>query len=202
MSQGQKRSQAKKCALFLDRDGVINFDFGYVHRIEEFEFVPGIFELVRFAVHDLDWLVIVATNQSGIGRGLFDESAYDALTEWMCERFRAERAPLTRVYHCPYHATLGIGAYRTDHPWRKPKPGMILQAAEDFDLDLSSCVSIGDTMSDMEAAMAAGIPTRIRVLGNGTASDSPVPSHRVVKNLSEALTVLRERFDMQPRGEK
>src|SRR2546423_9163534 len=88
-------------ALFLDRDGVINIDHGYVHRVDEFEFLPGIFDLVRYAVRELDWPVVVVTNQAGIGRGLFDEKAFESLTSWMCERFAREGAPLTRAYHCP-----------------------------------------------------------------------------------------------------
>src|SRR5262249_53594922 len=114
-------------ALFIDRDGVINVDHGYVHRIDQFEFLPVIFELARFVPGEMRWLIIVATNQSGIGRGYFDEQAYDKLTQWMCERFQQEGAPLARVYHCPYHAKYGIGAYKIDHPWRKPHPGMFLQ---------------------------------------------------------------------------
>jgi D-glycero-D-manno-heptose 1,7-bisphosphate phosphatase len=180
----------KRRALFLDRDGVINIDRGYVHRIDEFEFVPGIVELVRFAAHELAWPVIVTTNQSGIGRGLFDEAAFQELTRWMCERFKAEGAPLTRVYHCPYHPVHGIGDYKRDHPWRKPNAGMILQAACDFDLDLPNCALVGDDMRDMEAAAVAGIGLRIRVAG----ADHPSGAdHHDVRDLSEALAVLRAR---------
>ena len=90
-------------ALFLDRDGVINVDRGYVHRPDQFEFVPGIFALARFWTNELRRPIVVVTNQSGIGRGYFDESAYADLTRWMCDRFAAERAAIARVYHCPYH---------------------------------------------------------------------------------------------------
>ena len=180
-------------ALFLDRDGVINVDRDYVHRIDAFEFVPGIFELVRFAVHDLRWPVIVTTNQSGIGRGMFDEASYQALTRWMCERFKAEDAPLTRVYHCPYHPLHGIGDYKREHPWRKPNPGMILQAAADFDLDLSTCALVGDSMRDIEAAAAAGIVLRIRVAPNGPNGPDGGADHHHVGDLDQALQVLRAR---------
>jgi len=84
-------------ALFLDRDGVINVDRGSVHRADEFEFVPGIFELARFWTNELRRPIVVVTNQSGIGRGYFDENAYADLTRWMCERFEAERTAITRV---------------------------------------------------------------------------------------------------------
>jgi D-glycero-D-manno-heptose 1,7-bisphosphate phosphatase len=120
-------------ALFLDRDGVINVDRGYTHRPDQFEFVPGIFELARFWTNELRRLIVVVTNQSGIGRGYFDECAYEDLTRWMCDRFEAERTAIARVYHCPYHPLHGIGEYRRDHPWRKPNPGMIFPLCADGD---------------------------------------------------------------------
>jgi D-glycero-D-manno-heptose 1,7-bisphosphate phosphatase len=144
-------------ALFLDRDGVINVDLGYIHRSDQFEFVPGIFELARFWTNELRRPIVVVTNQSGIGRGYFDENAYADLTRWMCERFEAERTAITRVYHCPYHPLDGIGEYRRNHPWRKPKPGMLLQAASDLGLDPACCAILGDKMSVMEAGAAAGM---------------------------------------------
>jgi D-glycero-D-manno-heptose 1,7-bisphosphate phosphatase len=178
-------------ALFLDRDGVINIDRGYVHRPDQFEFVPGIFELVRFAVHQLAWPVVVTTNQSGIGRGLFDEAAFQKLTDWMCHRFRQEQAPITRVYHCPYHPLHGIGAYRLDHDWRKPKPGMLLQAAADLDLDLPRSALIGDRIDDILAGTQAGVALLIRMVPHPRAPDAGDPPHLVVRTPSEALSVLR-----------
>ena len=130
-------------ALFLDRDGVINVDHGYIHRSDQFEFVPGIFELARFWTNEVRRPIVVVTNQSGIGRGYFDENAYADLTRWMCERFEAERTAITRVYHCPYHPLDGIGEYRRDHAWRKPEPGMLLQAASDLGLDPAHCAILG-----------------------------------------------------------
>ncbi len=185
-------------ALFLDRDGVINVDHGYVHRIDEFEFLPGIFDLVRFAVHELDWPVIVVTNQAGIGRGLFDEKAFEALTLWMCERFARERAPLTRIYHCPFHPELGIGLYRRDHPWRKPNPGMVLEAQSDLNLDVGRSVLIGDKLSDIQCAEAAGIGFRILL---GPDSQGRTASQAVaVRDLPEALALLRARFPASARA--
>src|SRR5215471_3966518 len=177
-------------ALFLDRDGVINVDHGYVHRVDRFEFVPGIFDLVRFWTNDLQQPVVVATNQSGIGRGYFDERAYADLTDWMRERFAAERAPIARVYHCPYHPQHGVGEYRRDHPWRKPNPGMFLQAASDLDLDLAQSAILGDKINDIEAGEAAGIGLRILVASCGTKKGAGAPSHEVVPDLGEALALL------------
>jgi D-glycero-D-manno-heptose 1,7-bisphosphate phosphatase len=181
-----------KPALFLDRDGVINRDTGYVGRVDEFEFIPGIFELVRFAGDKLGWPVIVTTNQSGIGRGLFDEAAYQELTRWMCERFRTERAPLAAVYHCPYHPEHGIGSYRREHPWRKPQPGMMLQAAADHGIDLAGSALIGDGRRDIEAGAAAGIGLLVRLDLDGRTQ--PAPAQIVVRNLAEALELLKNRF--------
>ncbi len=176
-------------ALFLDRDGVINANCGYVHRIDQFAFVPGIFELTRFTANTLRWPIIVVTNQSGIGRGYFGEQAYDTLTRWMCARFEAEQAPLAGVYHCPYHPEHGIGGYRRDHPWRKPNPGMILQAAADFSLDLARSAIIGDALSDIEAGAAAGVGLRIRIGAHD--DDVEEPPHHVAADLAEALALLR-----------
>lgn len=179
-------------ALFIDRDGIINVDHGYVHRIEQFEFIPGIFELTRFVSSELGWPIIVATNQSGIGRGYFDEQAFDLLTRWMCERFRQEGAPLTRVYHCPYHPEHGIGAYRADHPWRKPRPGMLLQAADDYGISLADSVLVGDTMTDIEAGAAAGIRRLIRVTDREPEGRKQAPAHTSVADLQAALRLIKD----------
>jgi D-glycero-D-manno-heptose 1,7-bisphosphate phosphatase len=181
-------------ALFLDRDGVINVDHGYVHRPDQFEFVSGIFELARFWTNELRRPIVVVTNQSGIGRGYFDERAYADLTRWMCDRFAAERAAIARVYHCPYHPEHGIGAYRRDHAWRKPNPGMIVQAASDLGLDLARSAIIGDTRSDIEAGAAGGIGLRILVASCPSKDDEGGPSHEVVADLAQALALLRTRF--------
>jgi D-glycero-D-manno-heptose 1,7-bisphosphate phosphatase len=181
-------------ALFLDRDGVINVDRGYIHRSDQFAFIPGIFELARFWTNELRRLIIVVTNQSGIGRGYFGECAYEDLTQWMCNRFEAEHISIARVYHCPYHPLHGIGEYRRDHPWRKPNPGMILQAVSDLDLDPAQSALLGDKISDIEAGEAAGIGLRILVAPCGAKNGAGAPSHEVVADLGEALALLRSHF--------
>jgi len=183
----------RRAAVFLDRDGVINVDHGYVHQIDRFEFLPGIFELARFVATELRWPLIVTTNQAGIGRGYFSEAAYEELTKWMCERFAAAAAPIARVYHCPYHPEAGRAEFRRDHPWRKPRPGMILQAAQDFDLDLKRSIMIGDRMSDMECAAQAGIEVRILLDPHGIEPAQHLPAHDIVRDLPEALALLRAR---------
>ena len=150
----------KNKALFLDRDGVINLYHPYICSQEMFHFQEGIFELCRDAQR-LGYLVLVVTNQSGIARGYYNESQFLALTDWMVRKFSEEQIRIDRVYYAPYHPTEGIGRYRLDSSDRKPKPGMLLRARDDFNLDLTSSVLIGDRFDDIQAAEAAGVGTKI-----------------------------------------
>ena len=152
----------KRPALFLDRDGVINVDHGYVHRPDQFEFIDGIFDLCRRA-RDLGYLIVVVTNQAGIGRGYYTEQAFHELTEWMKQRFRDEGIDIAAVYFCPHHAEHGVGMYRSECEWRKPNPGMLLAAAREHGIDLSVSVLVGDKVSDIEAGRRAGLNSVIRV---------------------------------------
>lgn len=145
-----------KRALFLDRDGVINVDHGYVCRPEEFEFIDGIFDLCRHA-KALGYLLVVVTNQAGIGRGYYTEDDFARLTEWMCSVFKEEAAPIDRVYFCPTHPEHGIGRYKLDSPMRKPGPGMLLQARDELGIDLGASIFLGDKATDMQAGQAAGV---------------------------------------------
>ncbi len=150
-------------ALFLDRDGVINAEKNYVHRIDDFEFIEGIFELCTLA-QTLEFKLIIITNQAGIGRGYYTVADYERLTEWMTEQFANHGVQIHRVYYCPYHPTAGIGEYRRDSFDRKPNPGMILKAQKEFDLDLSRSVLVGDKDSDLEAGRAAGVRYNLKLL--------------------------------------
>lgn len=149
-------------ALFLDRDGVINTELRYVYSREDFHFQDGIFELCQ-AARALGYLLVVVTNQAGIARGYFRESEFIKLTEWMIREFDQRRIPIARVYYCPYHPVYGVGQYKFDSADRKPRPGMLLRARMELDLDLASSMLIGDKLSDIGAAEAAGVGTRILV---------------------------------------
>ncbi len=142
--------------LFLDRDGVVNEDRGYVHRREDFVFMPRIFEFLR-AAQDDGWRLIVVTNQSGVGRGMYSASDYAEIDAWMRERFRREGITIDATLACFVHPTEGMGEYRRGSFWRKPNPGMILEAALRLNLDLSRSAMIGDGERDIQAAEAAGI---------------------------------------------
>ncbi|GLS03831.1 D,D-heptose 1,7-bisphosphate phosphatase [Chitiniphilus shinanonensis] len=148
----------KRPALFLDRDGVINVDHGYVYQAENFSFLPGIFELVQFA-NKLNYLVIVVTNQSGIGRGYYTEKDFHKLMTWMKARFKEHEAEIDGIYFCPFHPEYGVGEYRRTSDLRKPGPGMIMCAADDFGIDLSHSIMVGDNITDMQAGLAAGVGT-------------------------------------------
>jgi D-glycero-D-manno-heptose 1,7-bisphosphate phosphatase len=147
-------------ALFLDRDGVINVDYGYVHRIKDFKFIDGIFDLCR-AAKKLDYLLIVVTNQAGIGRGLYTESDFFALTEWMKYCFENEGCPLTDVYFCPFHPEFGVGQYKKDSFDRKPNPGMLVKAIQKYRIDTDKSILIGDNESDLKAGLSANISKNI-----------------------------------------
>lgn len=142
--------------MFLDRDGVINVDTGYVYRISDFIFIDGIFQLARAAISK-GYLLFVITNQAGIGRGYYSEADFQVVTTWMLDIFEAEGVHLEKVYFSPYHPVFGMGEYKKDHFSRKPHPGMLLEAKSQFDLDLSESILIGDKISDIEAGNAAGI---------------------------------------------
>jgi D-glycero-D-manno-heptose 1,7-bisphosphate phosphatase len=147
-------------AVFLDRDGVINHNYGYVHTRENFEFIEGIFELARHA-HCQNYKLIVVTNQAGIGRGYYTEAEFHQLNDWMCQQFSAAGGPIERVYFSAYHPTAGLGQYLKDDISRKPNPGMILQAQKELAIDLSRSVLIGDKASDIQAGIAARVGTNL-----------------------------------------
>ena len=143
-------------ALFLDRDGVINIDYGYVYKIINFDFRPEIFEICKIALEH-KYKIIIVTNQSGIGRKLYSEKDFLLLNEYMIREFEKKLITISCTYYCPYHPTEGKGKYLKDSFFRKPNPGMILKASRDFDIDLKESFMIGDKDSDYEAARRANL---------------------------------------------
>ena len=170
-------------ALFLDRDGVINKEINYLHKIEDFEFIDGIFDLCRTAV-ERNYRIIVVTNQSGIARGYYNEKDLETLTKWMMREFAGRGIEISRVYACPHLINADLESYRRDCHARKPNPGMLLQAQKDFNLDLSKCIFIGDNECDMEAGLRAGIDNLI--LLNENAPENLDPRINIVSNLYQA----------------
>jgi len=138
-------------ALFLDRDGTINTEKHYVYKKEDIVFLPGIFELLKKYLND-GYLIFIISNQSGIARGFYSEEDYSKLTSWMLNEFELKGIHITKVYHCPHHPTI-TGPCNC----RKPKPGLILQAIEEFNINPEASVLIGDKKSDILAGENAGI---------------------------------------------
>jgi D-glycero-D-manno-heptose 1,7-bisphosphate phosphatase len=162
-----RMSTALARAVFLDRDGVINVERNYVHRIEDFAFLPGVFEGLAM-LRDAGLRLVVVTNQAGIGRGLYDEAAYQRLTTHMRDRLRERGIELAGVYHCPHHPTAGIGEYLRGCDCRKPGPGLLLQAARELSIDLAQSALVGDKLSDVQAGRASGLG-RCVLVGTGHA---------------------------------
>ena len=147
---------ATRPAVFLDRDGVINKDKGYVHKIDEFHFIDGVFDACR-EMSKAGYRLIIITNQAGIARGYYTEDDFHLLTKWMLNEFRKHGIQIDGVYHCPHHPVHGVGDNRRDCDCRKPAPGMILRAAKEHSLDLSHSILVGDKTIDIEAGRAAGV---------------------------------------------
>lgn len=160
-------------ALFLDRDGVINKEVNYLHKIEDFEFLPYVFETCRRFIA-AGYQIIIITNQAGIGRGYYSEAQYQALTDWMLAEFTANQITITKVYHCPHHPTDALGDYKTKCDCRKPQPGMLLRAAKEFHLDLNKSRLIGDKVSDINAGRNAEVGYCCLVSTGHALSDSDI----------------------------
>ena len=143
-------------ALFLDRDGVINIERNYVYLIKDFIFREEIFKICSAAMHK-GYLIIVVTNQAGIGRGFYTESDFYKITNFMLKEFELRNIYITKTYFCPYHPIYGIGKYLKDSNDRKPRPGMLLKASKEYNIELSSSIMIGDKITDKLASENAGI---------------------------------------------
>ena len=171
-------------AAFLDRDGVINKDKAYVHRWEDFEFVPGAIEGMR-RLQDAGYALVIVTNQSGLARGYYTEVQYQALTEALQQELAGQGVKLDGVYHCPHHPKGSVPELAIDCDCRKPEPGMLLQAARELGLSLTDSLLVGDKPSDIEAARAAGVGRAYLVQ-----SDNPESGAKAVQADGEFASLL------------
>jgi len=147
---------ASRAAAFLDRDGVLNVDHGYTYKLNDLSLIPGAGAGVR-RLNDSGFLVVIVTNQSGIGRGYYSQSDMANFNNLLCDRLHQAGARVDAIYFSPYHPEATIECYRKDHPDRKPGPGMILRACKDLAIELRNSFLIGDKPSDIEAAHAVGV---------------------------------------------
>jgi D-glycero-D-manno-heptose 1,7-bisphosphate phosphatase len=145
-----------KRAVFLDRDGVLNVDNGYVSGVDDFEFIKGSIEAC-IKLKEKGYLIVVITNQSGIARGYFTEEQFNTLTEWMDWSLVDRGVELDGIYYCPHHVEKGIGKYKLDCECRKPKAGMLFTAIKDLDINVSDSILVGDKVTDLQAGLAAGV---------------------------------------------
>jgi D-glycero-D-manno-heptose 1,7-bisphosphate phosphatase len=189
-------STAGSKAAFLDRDGVINEDRGYVSRIADFQFIEGIFPLAAF-LQKQGYLLIVVSNQSGVARGYFGEAEVQHLHEWMVDRFREHGITIARCYYCPHYAQGALAEYRIDCQDRKPRPGMLLRAQREFGLELSHSLLIGNSETDIAAARAAGLGASILVSPVGNGDTTATGATWVVPTLYEIPRLLQRRTPAQ-----
>jgi D-glycero-D-manno-heptose 1,7-bisphosphate phosphatase len=171
-------------AVFLDRDGVVNVDRGYVHRARDFEFMPAALTACR-QLACAGFALVVVTNQAGIARGRYGIEDFRQLSEWMAARFAEAGAPLSGIYFCPHHPRGSIPELSERCSCRKPEPGMILTAAEDLRLDLARSALVGDKWSDIVAGRRAGV-------GSCLLLRAPVGSAELAQDLAAAVTVVAD----------
>lgn len=149
-------------AIFLDRDGTINVDHGYVHEIDNFQFIDGVIDALR-ELKKMGFVLVLVTNQSGIARGKFSEDQFMQLTEWMDWSLADRDVDLDGIYFCPHHPDGLEGEYRQRCDCRKPEPGMLLEAQQELHIDMAASYMVGDKPEDMLAAVAAGVGTKVLV---------------------------------------
>jgi D-glycero-D-manno-heptose 1,7-bisphosphate phosphatase len=147
---------ASRRAVFLDRDGVINVDHGFVHKVEDFQFVPGSADAMR-RLQAAGWRLVVVTNQSGLARGMYSMADYERFTAHLRQQLAADGVHLDALLHCPHLPDADVAAYRQSCDCRKPGPGMLLRAARELGLDLGASAIVGDRLTDVQAGRAAGV---------------------------------------------
>lgn len=143
-------------ALFLDRDGIVNVDYGYVHKKEQVVFKKDIFFICKKAIQ-LKYQIFIITNQAGIARGYYSVQDFKDLTKWIEGEFKCRGINIKETIFCPYHPEHGIGQFRRDSIFRKPNPGMINYASKKYNIDLKESILLGDNISDIEAGISAGV---------------------------------------------
>lgn len=158
-------SSPTRPAAFLDRDGVINHDTGYIHTAENFAWVDGAIDAIRY-LNERNYLIFVVTNQAGVARGLYSETDVMTLHGWVSERLAVAKARIDAFYFCPHHPTEGDPTYRIACECRKPAPGMLLRAMREWPVDPAASFLIGDRQTDLDAATAAGIQGHLFSGGN------------------------------------
>ncbi len=179
-------------AIFLDRDGTINVDHGYIHEIDNFQFIEGAIE----AMHELKkmgFALVMVTNQSGIARGIFSEDDFMQLTEWMDWSLADRDVDLDGIYFCPHHPEAVIEEYRQQCDCRKPQPGMLLSAQKELNIDMAASYMVGDKIDDMLAGKAAGVGRKVLVRsGKPVTAEGENAADWVINSLADLPARIRQ----------
>lgn len=170
-------------AIFLDRDGVINQEVGYLHKIEDFKFIDGVFEACRY-FQAMGYKLLVVTNQSGIARGYYKERDFCLLTQWMCKKFSSAGVNILEVLFCPHGPDSNCMC-------RKPKPGMLLEASDKYDIDLANSWMIGDKETDLQAANVAGISNTILVKSGHGVDEENSSAKFIVESIKDSIKIIK-----------
>lgn len=172
-------------AIFLDRDGTINIDHGYVYEVDRFEFIEGVIDAMK-ELKAMGFALVLVTNQSGIARGLFTEADFENLTEWMDWSLADRGVDLDGIYYCPHHPQGEVAAFTQVCDCRKPLPGMLLSARDFLNIDMASSYMVGDKIEDMQAGQAAGVGTKVLVrTGKPVTSEAESAADWVLNSLAD-----------------
>ena len=168
--------------IFLDRDGVINKEVGYLHKIEDFKFIDGVFDACQY-FQSLNYQIIIVTNQSGIARGYYDEKAFHVVNNWMLEQFRNSGIEVLDVFFCPHGPDSTCEC-------RKPKPGMLIQANNIYGIAMNKSWMIGDKEADITAANAAGIQNTILVKSGHAIDEQNSNATYILDSIEQAQDIV------------
>ncbi|WP_058912369.1 D-glycero-beta-D-manno-heptose 1,7-bisphosphate 7-phosphatase [Entomohabitans teleogrylli] len=180
-------------AIFLDRDGTINVDHGYVHEIDQFEFIDGAIDAMR-ELKEMGFMLVLVTNQSGIARGMFTEAQFEQLTEWMDWSLADRGVDLDGIYYCPHHPEGSVAEFSLSCDCRKPQPGMLNSARDYLHIDMAASYMVGDKLEDMQAAAAAQVGTKVLVrTGKSLTSEAESAADWVLNSLAELPAAIKKR---------
>lgn len=185
-------------AIFLDRDGTLNKDHGYVHDSDQFEFIDGGIEAL-IQLKALGFVLVLVTNQSGIAKGKFTEQQFFTLTQWMDWSLADRGVDLDGIYYCPHHPEGRVQELRQHCDCRKPQPGMLLTASKELGLDIPASYMVGDKLEDMQAGAAAGVGYRVLVrTGKPITPQAQASADWVLDSIAELPAVIAQRGRKKP----
>ena len=173
----------QKKVIFLDRDGVINKEKDYLYKKEDFEFIDGVFEACRY-FQEIGYQLVVVTNQSGISRGYYQEEDFHKLTKWMLEQFESQSIKILDVFFCPHGPESTCNC-------RKPKPGMLLEAKEKYNIDMQYSWMIGDKEADIGAANAAEVKNTILVKTGHEIDEVNSNAKFILKSMQDTIEIIK-----------